>query len=201
PVSVWQKFRNLFLHSYIIAPLVILLFITGTAYASADALPGDTLYNVKRTVEDARVVLAPTADSKLQLQLEFAQKRLQELETLRANENPKQPDAVNDDSNKDKSSETFSIDAQDDNANADQNQRNNNHDQKKIRQNSNRQNIAKQEAKKAIENLEGNKNRTQQFNDKLKDLNKQLQDDDDKNDDSGSRTNTGSLQIKLLPGK
>lgn len=73
-----QKIRNTILRSYVLVPALLLIFITGTTVASADALPGETLYPVKRQVENARLFIAPTEESKLNLQVNFAQKRLEE---------------------------------------------------------------------------------------------------------------------------
>ena len=84
PISFWEKLRVTFLRSYVLVPLVVLLFITGTTYASADALPGDTLYGVKRQVENARLLISPNKEAKLDLQVNFAEKRLHELEKVRA---------------------------------------------------------------------------------------------------------------------
>ncbi len=80
PISFTQKLRTLILKSYILAPLVILLFISGTTYVSADAQPGDSLYPLKLTMEDVRVFVAPSEQAKLKLQERFAQKRLDELD-------------------------------------------------------------------------------------------------------------------------
>lgn len=79
PTSFWSKFL---MHSYVLVPLVVILFIGGTTYASADALPGDALYPLKRQVESARIFIAPTEEAKLELEVNFAQKRLEESERL-----------------------------------------------------------------------------------------------------------------------
>ncbi len=78
PQSKLERLSRLFLKSYVLVPLVCILFITGTAIASANSLPGDKLYGVKRQVEEMRLLTAPTEEKKLQLQIEFAQKRLEE---------------------------------------------------------------------------------------------------------------------------
>lgn len=58
--------------------LALLLIGGGTVYASADSLPGSPLYPVKRAVERTRLLVAPTLESRAQLHLEFADKRLAE---------------------------------------------------------------------------------------------------------------------------
>jgi len=84
-VSLWDRIRqSVLMKSYILVPLVLLLFIASTAVASAQALPGDTLYQVKRQVEHARVFLASTAEAKLELELIFAEERLREFEKIQA---------------------------------------------------------------------------------------------------------------------
>lgn len=60
--------------------MALLIGSIGVAYASADALPGDLLYGVKRGVEEARLALtlSPTADATLLLT--FANRRIEEAE-------------------------------------------------------------------------------------------------------------------------
>ena len=82
--SFWSGLKKFTLHSYVLVPLVLLLFIVSTTVASAHALPGDVLYPVKRQVESARVYLAQSPEDKLDLEVNFAQKRLQELEDVKA---------------------------------------------------------------------------------------------------------------------
>jgi len=49
-----------------------------TAYAAQGALPGDALYPVKTSIEEARVALSPDEATEGQLRLEFAQERMEE---------------------------------------------------------------------------------------------------------------------------
>ncbi len=88
PVSkssrVFAKVNKIMFRGYVIAPLIVVLFVTGTTIVSADALPGETLYSVKRQVENARLFIAPTESSKLELQVNFAKKRLDEAERIHA---------------------------------------------------------------------------------------------------------------------
>ncbi|MFC1892862.1 DUF5667 domain-containing protein [Chloroflexota bacterium] len=55
---------------------------TGTAYASQDSLPGDTLYPVKTSTEQVRRLLTTDDNSRVDLELTFAGVRLQEIEAL-----------------------------------------------------------------------------------------------------------------------
>ncbi|THV29981.1 DUF5667 domain-containing protein [Glycomyces paridis] len=52
--------------------------ISGVSAASGDALPGETLYNVKRSTERAQLALAGNDLGKAQLYLEFARTRIEE---------------------------------------------------------------------------------------------------------------------------
>lgn len=67
-------------------PLVVLafLFLTGNGLiaASANALPGDALYPVKRTVEDIRLRLAPDIKVEAGIQKEISTRRIDETEIL-----------------------------------------------------------------------------------------------------------------------
>jgi hypothetical protein len=57
---------------------VVVLGGLGTVSASGDALPGETLYPVKRTAEQARLALQPSPTGKAKLHLDYAQRRAQE---------------------------------------------------------------------------------------------------------------------------
>ena len=82
PVSFVYQLRHTILKGYVLAPLVILLFISGTAYASADSLPGDPLYPIKLKIESARVLVTPNETTRLELQEDYAQRRIDELEKI-----------------------------------------------------------------------------------------------------------------------
>lgn len=63
--------------------LFALLFSTGaTAYASEDALPGDSLYSVKETSEKFRGWMKFTAESKAEWQSKMVERKLAELNQL-----------------------------------------------------------------------------------------------------------------------
>ena len=64
------------------AATVVLFVASGITYASADALPGDWLYPVKRVAERLSVWLAP--DGALELHLRLAERRLDEAVTVTA---------------------------------------------------------------------------------------------------------------------
>jgi len=68
--------------------LVALLFGGAgiTAAAASNSLPGDRLYAVKSGIEKARVQLAGETEDKVQLNLQYAQMRLEEIESLIAQE-------------------------------------------------------------------------------------------------------------------
>ncbi len=68
-----------------IAIVVVALLFGGagiTAAASSNSLPGDRLYAVKSGIEKARVQLAGETEDKVQLNLQYAQMRLVEIQSL-----------------------------------------------------------------------------------------------------------------------
>lgn len=83
PISIWQA---IFMKKAVLIPLVLIIAILGTgiggAYASQSALPGDLLYPMKTATEKARVVLAINKNKKSELQIRFAERRLEEAEKL-----------------------------------------------------------------------------------------------------------------------
>jgi Domain of unknown function (DUF5667) len=64
--------------------LVFIFSGTGLVRASGGALPGDQLYSVKRTWEDVRLTLAFNPQSREELENEFHQERLHEVDELLA---------------------------------------------------------------------------------------------------------------------
>lgn len=78
--------KSRFAFTTIAVLLVFLAFLFGgsavTALAAQSALPGDALYSVKTTLEQTRLSLARDAADRAQLQLEFAELRLGEIEAL-----------------------------------------------------------------------------------------------------------------------
>jgi uncharacterized membrane protein YgcG len=62
--------------------IIVSLLAGGTAYASQGSLPGDLLYPVKLTAEDARLLVAGNISDKAKLNLRFARTRLEEMGKL-----------------------------------------------------------------------------------------------------------------------
>jgi Domain of unknown function (DUF5667) len=62
------------------------LALSGVSVASGEAIPGDTLYGMKRSTERAQLALAGSDASRGQLYLEFARTRLQEAYAVRSSE-------------------------------------------------------------------------------------------------------------------
>lgn len=62
--------------------MVLLLSGTGLVNASSGALPGDNLYQVKRTWEDVRLVFTFTPQHREELESEYEQERLDEIDEL-----------------------------------------------------------------------------------------------------------------------
>lgn len=111
PVSGWKKLSNMFLKTYVLIPLVAIAFISTTTIASADALPGEPLYSVKLQVENAQILLAPTDETKFDLQVKFAQKRLIEDELLQSTDENQEEALVIDEKvkNEDKNENRISL--------------------------------------------------------------------------------------------
>lgn len=63
--------------------VLAVMVLSGTAYASRGAQPGDILYPVKKVKENIAVTLAPTPEIKLELKTQFAEERLKELENIK----------------------------------------------------------------------------------------------------------------------
>jgi len=78
------RFRTVFTLAAVLVISVVFMFGGAgmTAYASQSALPGDALYSVKTSVEQTRVSLARDAADKAQLNLAFAERRLDEIARL-----------------------------------------------------------------------------------------------------------------------
>lgn len=75
-----------FAHRPMAAALVlVLVFGTGVSYAAENALPGDALYTVKTYInEPAKVALATSAEAKAEVQIELAERRIEEAAVLAA---------------------------------------------------------------------------------------------------------------------
>jgi len=71
----------------VVALLVVSALVVGTAHASQNSLPGDTLYPAKTVTEQVRRLLTTDDMSRVELELAFAGVRLQEIEAL-ANKAP-----------------------------------------------------------------------------------------------------------------
>lgn len=83
-----QKHRAIFgfprLATLLGLALIFLFSGTGLVRASGGALPGDNLYPVKRTLEDVRLLLVFSPQSREELEGEFEQERLHEVDELLA---------------------------------------------------------------------------------------------------------------------
>jgi hypothetical protein len=66
--------------------LILLAFLfsltSGIALASQSALPGDVLYGVKTGLEKAAVAISPDPERQVELHIEYAQRRLNEIQEL-----------------------------------------------------------------------------------------------------------------------
>lgn len=68
---------------FIVALLVALAVSSGAVVASAEAVPGEALYPVKRAVEAVEVSIARSATGRATTNLTHADKRVKELETIK----------------------------------------------------------------------------------------------------------------------
>ncbi len=70
--------RRFLFMPYVVVPLMLLLFVGTSTVASAQSQPGDKLYSVKRQVEKLRLLAATNDEARTELELNFAERRLQE---------------------------------------------------------------------------------------------------------------------------
>jgi hypothetical protein len=79
-------YRPVFAYLALTLLIVVAMFSGGfvTVLAAGSALPGDALYPLKLNVEQARISLTPDTAQQSELYLEFAQNRLDEMNTLAA---------------------------------------------------------------------------------------------------------------------
>ena len=84
-----QTFRQRLLEPAVIMLLVLGVFLGSslTINAAFYSLPGDHLYRVKLALEKAHVALIPDEEKKVELKIEFAQKRVEELDKIVAQQN------------------------------------------------------------------------------------------------------------------
>jgi len=77
-----QKFVFATLAVFIVMFVLVFGGVSATAYASQFSLPGDALYPVKTSLEQTQLGLSLNAARQAELQLEFAQRRLDEVAAL-----------------------------------------------------------------------------------------------------------------------
>lgn len=82
----FNTYKMLFKQSGIIAMIAMLILGSGVygVYAAEQSLPGELLYNVKRTKERVRVSFSTSDEKRAQLHIEFAGRRIEEINTLKA---------------------------------------------------------------------------------------------------------------------
>jgi hypothetical protein len=83
-VMATSKQKFIFGTLAVLIAMFVLIFggASATAYAAQSSLPGDALYPVKTSLEQTQVRLSSNAADQAELQLEFAQRRLQEIAAL-----------------------------------------------------------------------------------------------------------------------
>ena len=93
---VWQ-FTHAALKPMAASLAVFVFLVTGwfsAVNASNHALPGEKLYRVKLSMENVRLAVALTPEQKTQLQIEFANRRLEEMVNLSASSRDDRAEAV-----------------------------------------------------------------------------------------------------------
>jgi hypothetical protein len=83
--------RNMSLLKGLVAALIVLIFLIGsslTVYAAQDKLPGDSLYPLKLISEDIRLSLTHSPQAKLDITLNFTNRRVDEITHLLETGNP-----------------------------------------------------------------------------------------------------------------
>ncbi len=88
PRRRWSMFAFPRLATSLAIALIFLLSGTGLVSASNSALPGDSLYPVKRTWEDVRLVLVVNPTSREHLEDQYEQERLHEVDELLVEKRP-----------------------------------------------------------------------------------------------------------------
>jgi len=79
----------------VVALIVLSMLGGGTVYASQNSLPGELLYPVKTGIEDVRLFFAGSSAAKAELNLQFAQTRLEEMSRLAVSNEERTQMAVN----------------------------------------------------------------------------------------------------------
>jgi len=78
----WLSWKPAYTLASLLLAIGLLAGSVGAAYASGEALPGDSLYGFKRGLEQAALALTATTAGDAQLLLRFADRRLAEAEQL-----------------------------------------------------------------------------------------------------------------------
>ncbi len=81
PIFFWVWLRRILFPAAALS-LMLIIFGLGLFTTSASALPGESLYNVKRQFEALQLQMVSAPDKKLRLIEQFAAERRQEVETL-----------------------------------------------------------------------------------------------------------------------
>ena len=92
-LGVWQTYRFTFVHIRQVASVAFIILLSGggtfMAKASLAAVPGDTLYPIKRNLlEKVELVLAPTAQDEANVYLKHVATRLDEIRVLNSRDIP-----------------------------------------------------------------------------------------------------------------
>lgn len=69
---------------YVVAAVLAIVLVGGTAYASNDARPGDNLFPLKKATEKVQLALSASAKSKAEMHARIAEQRLEDIAKVSA---------------------------------------------------------------------------------------------------------------------
>lgn len=76
--GIYNMPSNMF-GKYVVAAVLAIVLVGGTAYASADSRPGDTLFPLKKATEKVQLALTSSSESKAELHARIAEERLEDI--------------------------------------------------------------------------------------------------------------------------
>ena len=94
PNALWFLFTVPHWAQAAAAVIILGIALTGVTRASADALPGAPLYGVKRFTEGSQLLIESSPGERARLSLDFANRRLDELQRVIANKQSVDPAAL-----------------------------------------------------------------------------------------------------------
>jgi hypothetical protein len=81
-ISIWRRTSLRLAMAVVLALVLVFSGVWGVTQTSASSLPGDSLYPIKRSVENVRLQFAPNDATRIILKQEFEQRRTREVQQL-----------------------------------------------------------------------------------------------------------------------